>query len=346
MRRARRLSILYLGAMNGTCRDRSNALRRLGHSITHLDLREYLPKAFWVDRITWNFGGHWFSPVVLNGIKKTLGNANFDLCYVDAGEYVTPRVIVGLRKYAGTIIAFNVDDPFGTRDGARFAAYRLSVPFYDLCAVVRNQNVKEAYERGAQRVSRVFFGADEIKHSPREISADDVLRWQSDVLFLGTWFPERSSFLIDLLERGIPLTIRGSRWNKAREWADLKQYWRGGPIFDDDYAKAIQCAKVNLGLLSKGNRDLHTTRSMEIPALGGLLCAERTTEHVAMYREYEEALFWNDADECAVACQLALSSESLRRTIAQAGRARLRANGFYNEDILDKILEDIVDTNL
>ena len=52
--------ILYLGEVRGTCRDRANALRRLGHDVVHLDLREWLPATVWVDRITWRVGGHVF----------------------------------------------------------------------------------------------------------------------------------------------------------------------------------------------------------------------------------------------------------------------------------------------
>jgi hypothetical protein len=37
-------SILYLGPLSGTCLDRANALRRLGHRVEHMDLRHLLPK--------------------------------------------------------------------------------------------------------------------------------------------------------------------------------------------------------------------------------------------------------------------------------------------------------------
>jgi hypothetical protein len=96
---------------------------------------------------------------------------------------------------------------------------------------------------------------------------------------------------MELILLGVPLTIRGSGWHKSPEWSHLKGYWKGGSIHGDDYAKAIQCAKVNLGFVSKENRDLHTTRSSEIPALGGFFCAERTSEHINMYVEGEEAFF-------------------------------------------------------
>jgi spore maturation protein CgeB len=136
----------------------------------------------------------------------------------------------------------------------------------------------------------------------------------------------------------VPLTIRGANWHKAPDWRVLRPFWKGEAIWGDEYAKAIQCAKVCLGLVSKGNRDLHTTRSSEIPALGSLLCAERTTDHLQMYEEGKEALFWSSADECAAMCHYALANDDRRQAIAIAGRARLARNGHYNEHMLQQII--------
>lgn len=104
---------------------------------------------------------------------------------------------------------------------------------------------------------------------------------------------------------------------------------------------AIQCARVNLGLLSHENRDLHTTRSLEIPALGGLLCAERTHEHLALYEEGVEALFWNDAEECAATCFHALADEPRRARIAKAGRERYQRDNHRNEAVMQSLLDAV-----
>jgi spore maturation protein CgeB len=334
------LSILYLGARKGTSLDRANALRRVGHRVEHVDLRKLLPDSPWVYRITWRLGGQIFSPWILRALPPILKDAHFDLCYIDGGEWVTPRVIKMLRRYANKVINYNIDDPLGMRDVARSRAYRRSLSSYDLCVVVREENVPEARNLGAKRVLRVYRSADEVAHAPRPMTAQDCGSWSSEVLFLGTWFPERGPFLLELVRRGVPLTIRGANWNKAAEWPELQKYWKGGELQGDDYAYAIQCARVSLGLVSKGNRDLHTTRSLEIPALGGLLCAERTAEHSAMYVEGEEALFWGDAAECAEVCLKALSNEEWRKRIAMAGQARSIVNGYYNEKIMSAIVDN------
>lgn len=330
--------ILYLGPQSGTCRDRANALRRLGYDVDALDLRTLLPDSLWVDRITWRLGGGWFDRWLLPALARRLRDRRYDLCHVDGGEWVTPRVITQLRRHAPRIINYNIDDPLGPRDGARSSAYRRSLPSYDLCVVMRPQNVNEALSLGARDVMQVSRSADEVSHAPRQLSEAERRQWASDVLFLGTWFPERGPFLLELIRLGVPLSIRGSNWQQSPEWPVLQPHWLGGHIEGEDYARAIQCARVSLGLLSKGNRDLHTTRSLEIPALGGLLCAERTSEHLSMYREGKEALFWSGAGECAEMCRYALSDEQRRRAIAAAGHERVRSNGHYNEPILQQIM--------
>jgi hypothetical protein len=93
-------------------------------------------------------------------------------------------------------------------------------------------------------------------------------------------------------------------------------------------------------MLSKENRDLHTTRSLEIPYLGGLLCAERTREHCDLYREGEEAVFWSSADECAEKCFALLNDAGLRRRIADSGRLRCIQNRTTNEAVMRRIVEE------
>ena len=330
--------ILYIGPVSGTCLDRANAFRRLGHDITHMDPRTLLPNSVWVDRILWRLGGHWLGWLVARRMGTMLAGQRFDLAYVDNGEWVSPAVVKVFRRHAPLVVNYNIDDPTGPRDMQRFAAYRRAVPHYDLVAVVREDNLPELKALGAKRMLRVWRSADEVTHAPRPLTPDDHARWDCDVLFLGTWMPERGPFLLDLVRRGVPLTIQGGNWQKAPEWPELKAHWRGDQIGGDDYAKAIQCAKVNLGLLSKGNRDLHTTRSLEIPALGALFCAERTSEHMAMYEDGVEAVFWSDAEECARACTELLTDPARCQAIAARGHARYLRNGHQNERILDQLL--------
>jgi spore maturation protein CgeB len=237
-------------------------------------------------------------------------------------------------------VNYTLDDPFNGRDAQRFRRYLKAVPYYDLLALVREENPSEATLLGARNVMQIWRSADEVAHRPRQLTADERTRYASDVCFIGTWMPERGPFMADLIKRGIPLAIWGDRWNKAPEWPLIAPHWRGPGVYADaDYAGIIQSARISLGLLSKGNRDLHTQRSLEIPSLGGLLCAERTAEHLALYDEGKEAVFWQDAEECAEVCNRLLKNETLRLEIAQRGLERARRNNHFNEPVIATVIE-------
>lgn len=337
------MNILYIGLNSGTSRDRARAYARLGHDVTHLDLRGMLPKGRWVDHATWHLSDRLFAPLVQLRLAQQLKGRRFDFCHVDSGEWVEARTVQLLKSHCRRVINYNVDDPTGPRDQRRFHCYQRAVPEYDLVAVVRDVNLREVEALGAKRVVRVFRSADEVSHHPLNLTEDDNAKWGSDVLFIGTWMPGRDLFLMNLLERGVPLAIRGARWQKAPEWARLKAHWRGDHVEGVEYAKAIQCARVNLGLLSIENRDLHTTRSLEIPSLGGLFCAERTPEHLALYTENIDALFWENALQCADKCKWALNNPSEAKKIARSGQTRFKSNRHTNEDILRALIERTIE---
>lgn len=264
--------------------------------------------------------------------------------WIESGELFGKESLLLIRSMGIPVILFNHDDPTGNRDSGRFGSLISAIPHYDACAVVRDCNLEEFRLLGAKRVFKVWRTYDEFHHRPFEDPEEIKPEFRSDVAFVGTWMRSegRDTFLLDLIERGIPVSIWGARWQKSTFWRELKPYYRGGNIGGRDYVAAVQGAKVCLGLLSKGNRDLHTTRSMEIPYAGGLLCAERTSEHLALYQEDSEALFWKNAEECAAQCRRLLEDDEFRESVRQAGMKRVRQNMVGNESVCAEILNQAV----
>ncbi|MGI4815681.1 MAG: CgeB family protein [Janthinobacterium lividum] len=336
------MRILYIGVEASTHLHRALALRRLGHDVRIIDPHALIARVPLLTSWTWRTGSLGVGKYIEKKVLEIIGSAKFDLVWVAGGSLLSRDLIKTLRARYGRILAYNIDDPFGGRDGRAWRLYINAIPEYDLIVVPREVNVQESYGVGARQVLRVFMSCDEIAHAPRVLTEDDLRVWSSEVSFIGTWFPERGPFIKGLIDLDVPISIYGNRWDRAPEWNFLKSFWKGPGLSDaDKYAKAIQCSKVSLGLLSKGNRDLHTTRSSEIPMLGGVLCAERTEDHLALYEENTEAIFWNTVQECADACTELLSDESRRREVALHGHNRCLRNGTLNEPTLERILNTI-----
>lgn len=337
------LSILYLGQARPyqTVTDRAQALSRLGHRVLHIDPDNFRRGGRLLEALHYRTGYRLVRRSAAREVLRAVRGLTFDVVWVDGGKEVSGDLLKKLRPRSRALVNYMIDDPYGGRDMRRWDTHLASVSEYDLLVVVRTPNVAEAYARGARRVMRVFRGYDEVSHAPRTLTDALRAKWATEVVFVGTWLPERGPFLAELLRRGVPLSIWGARWQKAPEWPAIREAWRGPHLRGDDYAYALQSAKVCLGLLSKANRDEHTTRSLEIPALGALFCAERTPQHESLFRDGEEAVFWSDAADCAAKCRELLADDGRRAMIAEAGHRRVLQLGLGNEETCARILGEL-----
>jgi spore maturation protein CgeB len=342
------MKILYIGDSNINCTSyhRYTALKRIGHDVDIFDPSKVIKQLQHpiYSKFHYITGFSFISKSIdkwLLGIVSQ--NLSIELVWINGGEFFNTNSLNILRRLQCPIILYNNDDPTGKRDGNRFKTLIKTIPAYDLCVVVRDTSKNEFKNLKAKNVLQMFMSSDEIAHKPLDSNSKIKPEFQSDVAFIGTWMrhEKRDEFILELINKGLNVAIWGNRWQKSTFWNELKGFYRGGGISGEHYVAAIQGSKICLGLLSKGNRDLHTQRSLEIPYAGGLLCAERTTEHLALYEEGEEAVFWSDVDECALICKKLLADDALRERIRLNGMKRVRLNKVGNEDICREVLAEV-----
>jgi len=342
------MKILYLGnsKASSTSFHMSAALKRLGHEVVIQDPYSYLSPALrnkYKNYFHYHTGYKYLQTSINKWMNELIINIeDIDIIWVNSGELMGYSAINKIKYLNIPLVLYINDDPTGTRDGNRFDSLMTAIPLFDLIITRRQETKTELALISNGKVLMKWLGYDEIFHNPK-LNSDIDECYISDICFIGTWMrgENRDLFLLILIEKGLKLSIWGDRWKKSAHWGQLKNYWKGGSLSGDSYIKAIQGAKICLGMLSKGNRDLHTRRSMEIPYAGGLLCAERTTEHLQLYKENEEAIFWDDANECAEKCINLLKSPEKREAIRLAGMKRVLANKVGNEDICRQILLEV-----
>jgi len=341
------MRVLFLGSeeSSSTSRHRAEAFRRLGHQVHHLDpLQAFAPRlAGNLGRLHYHTGYRLLRAATAAWLAAALGRESiFDVCWVDGGEMIGAEAARTLKGRCGRVILFNHDDPTGPRDWGRFATLRSAVPEYDLCAVVRPINVAEFQALGAKKVLHVFRTYDEVAHAPPIDGRPVPAAFQSDICFIGANYKGegRDEFLAGLISRGLDVAIWGDHWERSRHWKRLERHRRGGNLSGKDYVDAIRGAKLCIGFLSKKNRDEHTTRSMEIPFAGGLLFAERTVEHKALYNEGIDAAFWSDGNECYEVATALFADGNLRESLRRSGTRRVKENQCGNENLICRLLNE------
>jgi len=149
--------------------------------------------------------------------------------------------------------------------------------------------------------------------------------------------------LFFLAKSGINVRVWGPNWKNAKmKHQNLLIENRG--LWKDDYKKAICSFDINLCFLRKGNRDSHTSRSIEIPACGGFMLAERTTEHLTLFEEGKEAEFFETDEELLGKIKYYLSHQQERKRIAIAGYNRCLKSEYSNSARLKIMLKKIMES--
>jgi len=341
-----RLNILYLGSLSSgaTSYHRLTALRRLGHNVIGLDPLSLIRKRGrilnWID---WNTGYILLQPGLLSAIGKTLNriHSSLDLIWVSEGQYLGPSVLRLLKStFKCRLFLHCVDDPTGTRDMMRFWTLRRSMSLYDLGVCSTEVCELEWLVYGFSQVVRLWLSYDEVIHGSMILCEHP----RPEVSFIGTNIPgeKRDLFLLFLAASGIALSLYGNRWQRSRTWNTLSSFLCGLGLKDRAYASQLAHSALSLGLLSHGNRDLHTRRSVEIPACAGVLLGERTSEHQLLYEDGVEALLWDTADECSKVAKHYLGNPQALRTIRDRGSTHARSAGLGNEDICRQVLATLL----
>ena len=105
----------------------------------------------------------------------------------------------------------------------------------------------------------------------------------------------------------------------------------------EEYFNCIQNSFLIYSPLRKANSDLQTSRTVEIPFFGGILFTERTSEHLDMYIENQEAVFFESKEEILEKYLFLLNSPHFYNNIKIAGNKRAKS---YNQDAYLSIINN------
>ncbi len=311
----------------------------LGHSVTPVDVAEPL---LWGGRLVAGACGRleqgpgfWKAN---RELVRAVETAQPDVVWIELGTWVSLPALKGIRRASRAVLVHYSPDPaFVVHKSRRFDA---AIPFFDLVVTTKAYEMEEYRRRGAPALLLQYPSFDRDVHSPVTPTPEERRIFEADVVFVGTFAPGRERFLAPLATGEFRLRIWGNGWEKCRD-KRISNFVEGRGVGGREYALALSAAKIGLGLLSPLCPDRSTTRSIEIPACGALLLAERTAEHQELFEEGTEAEFFSTEDELVEKVRRYLRDEEARKRIAAAGRNRCVSAGYSSRDRVREILEEL-----
>lgn len=254
--------------------------------------------------------------------------------FIVKGTYLKPSTLKSLKSKKIKLVSWSLDDMYAMHN--RTFYYDKGLKYYDLVVTTKTYNVDELRTLGAKNILFQYQAYDKDVHKPYENYKEKI--W--DVVFVGSYEKERFESIKYLADNGIKINLRGYGWDFiGKKYPNI--IYMGGEIFKEEFAKTFTCSKISLNFLRKINRDLHTSRSIEIPACKGFMLAERTEEHKKLFTEDKEAVYFSSNQELLEKVSYYLSHDDERNKITEAGYTRCISSNYTYDDRAKEIIDNL-----
>jgi hypothetical protein len=235
-----------------------------------------------------------------------------DVVLVFKGMEVYPDTLKKINKVAFTA-NYNPDHPFifssrgsGNKNVRKsIGLYRLHFSYHrGVCA-----RIEEEYNIPCHWLP---FG-----YELDPLTYDELMREETTermrVCFIGNPDAKRVLIIKHLLQNNIPVDVFGNHWNRyLRVQKGLNIF---PPVYGKDYWRTLRAYRVQLNIFRPHNEGSHNMRSIEIPAVGGIMLAPDSEEHRILFDRLDSIFYYRDIIEMTENIKhiLILSSENIQR---------------------------------
>lgn len=322
------MRILFVGDLNkhGRCLKRYEALIDLGYSVDGLStvpISGYrgIKRSPFLERIMWKLSFPLDLTSVNRKIREIIKQKNYDIIWIEKGNTIHSFTLKKIKKILPNtkLVSCSEDNMYLFHNRSFY--YKWGLSYYDVVFTTKIHNLTELKSFRAKETVLFLDAYDEKFHRPIILTKEDKKRFGCDVGFVGTFEEDRAIKMLYLADNGIKVVVWGSGWGS---WVNKHPNLiiQNMPIYGEDYVKVINSTKINLCFLRKFNKDETTSRSVEIPACGGFMLAEKTKRHLELFQENKEAIFFKTKEELLFLVKKYLIKEDERQEISGLGRLR------------------------
>jgi spore maturation protein CgeB len=349
--------ILFVGAVNdynghNTSNHRLKALIKNGHKLEVLDsttnnMRYFQNLVVKICNKLFNLSFKIKLPDYGKFNKKLLqyvSKKSYDYIWIEKGLFFNKQNFNKIKSFSPQtkLIGFSPDDMNARHNQS--LNFLESLSCYDFFITTKSYNVKELKLLGANQVFFVNNGFDLETFKPYKKITGIFKNLNKDICFIGTYEKQRANSIYFLALNGLIVNVFGNDWNKMKK-KHKNILIHNRPLYGPDFAMACGYFKINLCFLRKINRDLQTTRSVEIPACGGFMLSERSVEHEYLFEDGKETIFFDSDKDLLKKCIYYLDNENKRVKISLAGEKRTKKSNYSNFKIIGKVMEKIIIQN-
>ena len=114
------------------------------------------------------------------------------------------------------------------------------------------------------------------------------------------------------------ISIHGNGWNKSII-RNVRQHTFYKSIFGIELSQVVSKSLVSLNILRKQDRESHNMKTFEIPAMGGLMLAERSLEQNFFFPEGKACFMYKNYKELIKKIEFIIANNEIASKIRKEG---------------------------
>ena len=290
-------------------------------------------------KLRWPIDLHNENPRLIEDVATTRP----DVVFVDNSRVISCKTLRAMREICDPLLVYYSPDDAVAPHNLTWPV-RMTFPEWDVVFTTKTFNISELRQRGVRNPVLIGNAFDPLSHRPmtREEVGDDFERF--DLVFMGTVEGARARSILRLADAGFKIAVYGNPASRrGQTWHQLTHanIVAGPPAYGVNYARQMHHGKVALCFLRKMNRDLITTRSIEIPGMARAMIAEKTPEHDAHFVDGVEYVGFQSDDELVSAAAKLIADADLRSSMAKRGYQRCLSSSYSTDDRAREMMETI-----
>jgi len=231
---------------------------------------------------------------------------------------------------------FLTDDPWNPAHHAPWFLEALGR--YDVVFSPRRATLADIERGGGPRARYLPFAYAPSQHFIDRPTDAESATWDADVVFAGGGDPDRVEIFDALIRAGLRVALYGGYWDRYAQTRGAAR----GHVGPGGVRKAIGGGRVALCLVRRANRDSHSMRTFEVPAMGGCVLAEDTVDHRDLFgAEGEAALYFRTPDDAVDRVRALLKAAADRARMSSRSHAIITAGRHRYADRLDQMLSEV-----
>jgi spore maturation protein CgeB len=300
------------------------AIRALGHELLAFEDRQHIiPGRI---RNLFPFLNRLDLRIINHRMLSMAEEAKPDIAIITGGHRISAETIHRLKARGVLCVLWTIDPPLYFRPILDVA------PFYNHVFCQGTEAVELFNKAGIKGAQWLPMACDPDYHYPVECTSEEKKKYGSDIVFVGSYYPERAALFEGMVD--LDITIWGPGWESVPQSSPLKGKIRGKHTTPDEWLKIYNASKIVLAThyqdpLNRFPVYQASPRIFEALGCGAFVICDRQRDVFSLFKDKEHVIGFDDTSDLIDKIKYYLDHPAERVVIAKKGREEVLVKHTY-----------------